>query len=76
MTHHSAYEKGILPSVGGLDDQNCNYLPIMTLITAAIHAEEQLERENEEGQRAMADASQQRAQTQGSIPLMPNNMKR
>jgi hypothetical protein len=44
VTTYNAYEKGFLPNVGGIDDQPSLLVPIMAIMTSAIHDEEELDR--------------------------------
>lgn len=54
---YNAYEKGFLPSAGGIDDQPHLLVPLMATISSAISDEDELEREQAQRKKTMATQS-------------------
>jgi hypothetical protein len=55
---YNAYEKGFLPSSGGIDDQPYLLVPLMATISSAMNEEDDLERQLSAKRRKMAKNSQ------------------
>ena len=68
MMAYNGFEKGLLPSQGGLDDQPALFQPIMAIISSALEDERNLEEEKRKKQDALVQKSRQ-----GSTPLGPPN---
>lgn len=63
ITTYKAYDKGFLPAKGGLDDQPALFLPTMQVISSAINAEQELEREKSKKRQSMIERSQAQAKS-------------
>jgi hypothetical protein len=59
---HAAYEKGFLPSHGGIDHQPALFQPTMVLMQSALDGERDMEAQSKE--RAMSAAKASRAKQQ------------
>lgn len=49
ITTYSSYDKGFLPSQGGIDDQPTMLVPLMATISSALEEERELKRTNKGG---------------------------
>ena len=67
---YQAYEKGFLPSAGGIDAQTYLLVPLMATISSAINDEEEMERVLASKRKGMVENSRNK----GSKPA-PRNAK-
>ncbi|QXN72513.1 hypothetical protein RCKICKAPOO_46 [Rhodobacter phage RcKickapoo] len=66
---YAAFQNGILPCPGGLDQQPANFMPLMAIMTAAANAERDFEKRHEREIDAMVAESQSAPTQRRATPL-------
>ena len=69
VSAYNAYDKGFLPSPGGMDAQPSLFMPTMTIIHSALQEENEYERQQAEKMRELADRTNAKSKAKNFAKL-------